>query len=489
MVHDGNRFALLRRVSLGAVVPLLILIFATAVITKAFSMGAFARTADGIGLLSRQERALLPLVVPLLEIIPIGLLLIPALRRVGLWASAVLIAGYTAFLVWAVFDPSVAYCGCLGRVDEYFVANFGQRYGLVRNGLLLGLIVYRLGWMKDTSPPRENAILASAPDEMKFPLTADRSLTPSPRAGFTLVELLVVIGIIALLLSLLLPALAGSRRTARSMVCLSNLRQIGGLAAGWAVDHENFLPLDGEIVLPPDTGGANSLPRALRDSARRRYSYTRDEDWFPSAVSPPTRESPTPFHVALAQRMLELHDPLDFGTPGFWASGTEPAFPTLSLFHCPEAAHHPLQEATPQGTPSLYMGIDDTMYSTPWWTTLGYATNGGLLGYHYDQRAAHRRYGGQLARVKSASRLVLNGDAGGGGMVWLPVRNRETSHVTLREVWLGSNEVERQWTDATLDLGRHRGRINLGFVDGHAASIPLNDKEGESLRQVDLLQE
>jgi prepilin-type N-terminal cleavage/methylation domain-containing protein/prepilin-type processing-associated H-X9-DG protein len=61
--------------------------------------------------------------------------------------------------------------------------------------------------------------------------------------GFTLVELLVVIGIIAVLIALLLPALAAAREQSKSVQCLSNLRQLGISAHSYIVMNQGHYPL------------------------------------------------------------------------------------------------------------------------------------------------------------------------------------------------------------------------------------------------------
>lgn len=93
-----------------------------------------------------------------------------------------------------------------------------------------------------------------------------RPLAPA-RAGFTVVELLCVISIIAVLASMLLPTIGKTIERANNVKCQSNLRQIGVAAHAAATDHDNTYPI---IEFDPEnpayaeaSQGAKPLPEAL----------------------------------------------------------------------------------------------------------------------------------------------------------------------------------------------------------------------------------
>jgi len=90
--------------------------------------------------------------------------------------------------------------------------------------------------------------------------------------GFSLIELLVVISIIAILMAILLPALKLAKDSARQLKCLSNLKQLGSAMQFYIEDQEDFFP--------PPSAGAKSYLGIFVDSGYLPPVYGARESVF-----------------------------------------------------------------------------------------------------------------------------------------------------------------------------------------------------------------
>ncbi|HMB95815.1 MAG TPA: prepilin-type N-terminal cleavage/methylation domain-containing protein [Tepidisphaeraceae bacterium] len=124
------------------------------------------------------------------------------------------------------------------------------------------------------------------------------------RAGFSLVELLVVIGIIAILIGLLLPTLTRARKQANSVACQSNLRQLGIILQTYVNENRGWL----FPVGPPDP--ITHVLKTLGDNV------TPDDRW-PMHVAGFGIRAPNPLPYNPAAYNPNVYDPIHFNPEPF----------------------------------------------------------------------------------------------------------------------------------------------------------------------------
>jgi prepilin-type processing-associated H-X9-DG protein/prepilin-type N-terminal cleavage/methylation domain-containing protein len=266
------------------------------------------------------------------------------------------------------------------------------------------------------------------------------------RGAFTLVELLIVIGIVAILIALLLVVINRARAAANSARCRATLRTIGHAAEIHAMDHKGFFPVAGWHFAP--TGGRCD-PTGLDDPLERRYTYYTDADIH----------RPAPVTIALA-RSLGMKIKFD-SRPDVEAELRRPDL--IRLLHC---------EAQSENLSGMTQREDG-----PWIGPVEYSSylfNEAVLGRRDITEDRPRFLLANSSKVKRASTVMLAIDGRPRNMTtdnWLLVfeRGPEDTLYTFQQLTSQPNG----WGKESLDYRRHRGMINVLYIDGHVDSVPM----------------
>jgi prepilin-type N-terminal cleavage/methylation domain-containing protein/prepilin-type processing-associated H-X9-DG protein len=258
--------------------------------------------------------------------------------------------------------------------------------------------------------------------------------------GFTLVELLVVIGIIAVLIAFLLPALKRAREAANIAACLANLRQIGTASANFATEHRGYFPFTGTVYNDQLPGGYVPFgPAVLFDANMKKYAYG---EYY--------GVHPLPYPAAIAPYLGNNKLPVD-NWGAMFAQLDDPNNSIRRIFTCPAESDHNrvfVLRSAEWSSPGVYSD---------------YIFNEGFLGYP-NPATFHQL--GNTAKARRASELVVMSD-GQYGIWWTYWKGSLALTEAFNNDWRTPGQ-----RDFFAD-NRHNRRMNVLLVDGHAETLRI----------------
>jgi len=280
-------------------------------------------------------------------------------------------------------------------------------------------------------------------------------------AAFTLVELLVVIGIIALLISILLPALSKARESGNQVKCLAQNRQILQGMMLHANDHRNYMPIAGNMFTP------SGSPADMGDPLRQKYEYYGTNNNYVITSTP-------------AGVGKYLSQDMDFTSLASIEKSMQTGL-TRNIFVCPSdktGGRYGKTVNSASGSGGSH------------WTS--YAFNEAALGWADPPSiTGFRRLRGHVTSFRHPGQLMLLADAAprSGSLAtedanaWM-LFNANVVDATMGDWYRKfANKGTRPDGTPTKDAAdrlladpyRHRGRVMVGFADGHAENMLFSE--------------
>ena len=262
------------------------------------------------------------------------------------------------------------------------------------------------------------------------------------KSGFTLVELLVVVAIVAIILSLLLPALRNAREAARGGVCMSNLHQVGLASIQYTMEYKGLLPPFTEQINDPPPFSIPTLEGPVMNPQGYRIQWLQT-NWFQSGPWPHLPRAGDGF----LGKYLNTGQHLDLTSPGPYGSLGGLKF----ILGCPSVHFIPKREVLTHhgGASALYVYRANSYGCNAGDLTPGYPTYEGLFDISGWPWLGHN------VQNKLSGGLVLVSDVVG-NTPWA---------FGPSPVWFVT-----EWEEYSVNAPypHHVNAANVVYVDGHA---------------------